>query len=363
MRHRFHALCPYFAMFPEQFVEKHLIWSKPGELVLDPFCGRGTTVFESLLRGREALGGDTNPVAVCVSGAKVDPPSLREVLGRLGELQNSLLRSEVLDADLPCGEFFGCCFHRSTLRQIIHLRKHLRWRRNRTDRFIAALILGCLHGESHRTQWCFSNRMPRTISTKPAYSVRWWRKNRCLPPERDVFAILRAVATFRYESSLPLLRGRVASSDARRICDRFPDAKSRVSLVITSPPYLDTTDYGEDQWLRLWFLGGPEAPERRHKSDDRHRSGDSYWKFLTEAWAGVAPLLRDGAQLVIRIGGRHIDIAEAESKLRVSLRRGTGATVRLLERRGSRITHGQLRAFRPGASGTQVEHDLRFRIG
>lgn len=204
--------------------------------------------------------------------------------------------------------------------------------------------------------------MPRTISTKPAYSVRWWRQHGYVAPKRDVFVILRAVATFRYESPLPPLRGRVAATDARTINERFPDAKRRVGLVITSPPYLDTTNYREDQWLRLWLLGGLETPERVGLSDDRHRRADTYWRFLTEAWSGIAPLLRDGAHVVVRIGGRHIDSQEAETELRASLRKGSESTVRLIDRHTSRITHGQLRAFRPGAVGTQVEHDFRFRL-
>src|ERR1043166_3526401 len=88
MRHRFHALCPYFAMFPESFVRKHLVWTKPNDLVFDPFSGRGTTVFESLLHGRHAFGCDVNPVAVCISNAKADPPSHREALYRLEEVRH-----------------------------------------------------------------------------------------------------------------------------------------------------------------------------------------------------------------------------------------------------------------------------------
>lgn len=204
--------------------------------------------------------------------------------------------------------------------------------------------------------------MPRTISNKPAYSVRWWRENGYVAPKRDVFAILRAVAMFRYESPLPPLRGRVAATDARKIADRFADAKRRVSLVITSPPYLDTTNYREDQWLRLWFLGGPAKPELGDRSDDRHRCAATYWNFLTEAWAGITPLLRDGAHVVIRIGGRHIDSKTAEVELRTCLRKGSGAAVRLLDRRASRITHGQVHAFRPGTNAVQVEYDFHFRL-
>src|SRR5438270_7626995 len=87
-RHRFHSICPYFAMFPEAFVRRNVLaWSKRDEVILDPFSGRGTTVFESLVNGRKAIGCDTNPVAACLSKAKADPPRLKEVLGRISELR------------------------------------------------------------------------------------------------------------------------------------------------------------------------------------------------------------------------------------------------------------------------------------
>src|SRR5580658_4354553 len=92
-RHRFHSICPYFAMFPEAFVRRNLLaWSKRGDVVLDPFSGRGTTVFESLLNGRRGLGCDTNPVAVCLSKAKADPPTLGEVTDRLAVLEKGCRR-------------------------------------------------------------------------------------------------------------------------------------------------------------------------------------------------------------------------------------------------------------------------------
>ena len=77
MRHRFHSICPYFAMFPESFVKARLASSPHDGVVFDPFCGRGTTVFQALLQGREAAGCDVHPVAVCVSGAKATPPARR----------------------------------------------------------------------------------------------------------------------------------------------------------------------------------------------------------------------------------------------------------------------------------------------
>ena len=301
MRHRFHSICPYFAMFPEEFVQRHLAWSQPGDLILDPFCGRGTTVFEALLRGRDAIGCDTNPVAVCVSRAKTDPPQLRAVLARITELESACHDATRLVAPT---EFFRCCYHPATYHQVAYLRDALRWKRRRDDCFIAAMALGMVHGESHKTELCFSNRMPRTISTKPDYSVRWWRQRDSRAPKRDVFEILRQVAAYRFASEPADRRGRIKHCDVRLASARFSDVRGKVKLVITSPPYLDTTDYREDQWLRLWFLGGKTFPERGVQSDDRHRAADTYWEFLKDAWQGTRTLLADGAHIVVRIGGR-----------------------------------------------------------
>ena len=74
-------------MFPETFVEKHLAASPHDGVVFDPYCGRGTTVFQALLQGRTAAGADLNPVAVCISGAKGDPPRYADARARLDELR------------------------------------------------------------------------------------------------------------------------------------------------------------------------------------------------------------------------------------------------------------------------------------
>lgn len=360
MRHRFHSICPYFAMFPEEFVQKHLVWSQPGDLVLDPFCGRGTTVFEALLRARDGIGCDTNPVAVCVSRAKADPPRLEKVLDRLAELEELPLAAP--RAPRP-SEFFRMCFHRDTYRQIDLLRRELRWKRRRDDCFIAAMALGLLHGESHRTALCFSNRMPRTISTKPAYSVRWWRAHGYQPPRRDVFAIMREVAVYRYASDLPGRRGHIAMCDAREASARLAEYRGRVRLVVTSPPYLDTTNYREDQWLRLWFLGGEPRPEICSSNDDRHRGPATYWPFLEQAWRGISALLADGAHIIIRIGGRRVERDECQAQLSESLREGLGTRVRMIDRRSSQIRNRQAIAFHPRPLKVAVEHDFHFRVG
>lgn len=116
-----------------------------------------------------------------------NPPNRGEVLTRIDELVMALSAVPQPSLSDEMVEFFAACFHADTYEELRYLRANLDWRNNRTHRFIAALCLGALHGESHRSPNYFSNRMPRTISTKRAYSVRWW-ENTNVAPRRDVFA-------------------------------------------------------------------------------------------------------------------------------------------------------------------------------
>ncbi|MER9070429.1 site-specific DNA-methyltransferase [Mesorhizobium sp. M0644] len=359
MRHRFHSLCPYFAMFPESFVRKHLTLASTKSVVLDCFSGRGTTVFEALQMGHQGLGIDVNPLAVCVSRAKSAAPTVASIRQRIEDLETRFGPSD--DDPLLSDEFFRMCFAEPTLQQILFLRRELNWRDNQVDCFIAAMAAGCLHGESHRSQRVFSNRMPRTISTKPSYSVRWWRKHELLPPERNVFEILRAEADFRFACPPPHGTGVVIEGDARKSSTLLADWARSVDMVLTSPPYLDVTHFREDQWLRVWFLGGEPFPCSATEGDDRHANVDRYWQFLAETWAGVAPLLKDTAQIVIRIGGKKMSFEAARAGLEQSLFQSF-SRVSCLSESTSDIRNGQLRSFRPNAEGTRREFDFVFSV-
>ena len=362
MRHRFHSICPYFAMFPETFVEKHLAASPHEGVVFDPFCGRGTTMFQALLQGRMAAGCDTNPVAVCVSQAKCDAPDESEAGARMDELRRECHEPDDGEWQGSLQEFFDLCFHPDTLLQIRYLRSALRWREDKADRFIAALSLGALHGESHRSPNCFSNRMPRTISTKPDYSVRWWTHKGYKPPYRDVFEILERMVSFRYRTRPPEGVGDVVQTDARRAGEAFPELAGRVTDVITSPPYIDTTNYREDQWLRLWFLGG-EPLVRYDRRDDRHYNEALYWSFMRAAWRGLAPLLADSARMVIRIGGRKLGKMQFRAGLVSSLSGALEREVGLLDDGvTSEVGNTQSNAFRGAKTSGLVEHDFCFAV-
>lgn len=72
-----HALHAFAAKFPPQlpglFIDR---LTAPGEVVLDPMNGSGTTTLEAYLRGRKGLGCDIDPLAVRIARAKAIPLAL-----------------------------------------------------------------------------------------------------------------------------------------------------------------------------------------------------------------------------------------------------------------------------------------------
>lgn len=360
VRHRFHSLCPYFAMFPESFVQRWIDQvTKPGDLVADPFSGRGTTAFTALLADRRAVACDINPVAYVLSSAKTNAPSQRKVLARLDELEAR--QHEAGEPALPehNDDFFQLAFASPTLAQLLHLRASLDVHGSDTDCMIAALVLGALHGETSSPRY-LSNQMPRTISTKPGYSVRYWQDRGLQAPDRDVFAVLRAATTFRYASLRPRRRATVLLEDMRELPRRVPARQAQ--LVITSPPYLDTTSFEEDQWLRLWFLGGPPRPTKGQVSrDDRLTGRDAYWLLIAELWRTLGHVVAPDGHVVIRIAGRGLSGPDLVNGLvGTSPLSGRQAVLRTTET--SAIVRRQTDAFRPGSTGLREEVDCHFQL-
>ena len=255
MRNRFHSLCPYFAMFPEAFVEAWVSrLTKPRDVVYDPFCGRGTAPFQALLMNRRAIGNDINAVAYCVTKAKTNAPDLEHVEQRLDLLEAGFDMARWEDAASSHPEFFSYAFAPETFKQLLYLRDSLHWSASDLDCMIAAVVLGILHGDVKSRSY-LSNQMPRTISTKPSYSIRYWKLHELRAPVRDVFSLVRQKLLYRYQDRLPPERATIFHGDMRNLPRQKDEMPGPIRFAITSPPYLDTTSFEEDQWLRLWFLG------------------------------------------------------------------------------------------------------------
>jgi hypothetical protein len=243
------AVCPYYTMFPLQFPVSVLEWvGKPHLRVLDPFCGRGTTIFAARMSDHQAYGFDTSPIAIAIARAKLAVTTEVEVL---------MLAEEILEAhenaSIPESDFWQWAFARQTLRQVSALRVGLRNVRSDAASILRAVCLGALHGpltKSVATRSYFSNQMPRTFASKPDYSVRYWEAEDLRPKAVDVLNIIRRRVMRLELDKLPKARGRsqVWTADAR-LARGYRFLPKKIDLVITSPPYYGMRTYIADQWL------------------------------------------------------------------------------------------------------------------
>lgn len=350
-------------MFPETFVET---WvgrlTKPGASVMDPFCGRGTTPFQALMMGRKVVASDINPVAYCITKAKTNAPAARSLRRRITELEKGFKPRSWEPARRAMPEFFHHAYSTATLRQLLYLRQRLAWETSDTDCMLAALVLGSLHGETEKSSTYFSNQMPRTISTKPAYSVRFWTERGLTPPDRDAFCLLRDRVSYRYASAPPEGRGTVIRTDMRELPRLIKQFAEPIRCVITSPPYLDVTNFEEDQWLRLWFLRGqPHPTYRKISRDDRHENAEAYWDLIADMWRMLGQVLAKKADIVVRLGGKNFDTDGMGQRLQatsVFSRR----KAELVQSETSEIQRRQTDSFRPGTKGCLIEADFHFRL-
>ena len=333
--HSLHPMCSYLASFPAALTHAFIArYSRPGDVVLDPFSGRGTTPLQACAEGRIGVGNDLNPFAHLLTAAKVEPASRAAASTRLTQLRlawhadsagwhrlaasvhEDPMHSRVPIAGTSAAPTAGSepvpvevalAFHPTTLAQLLFMRTSLRLG-ERTDRFLAAAITGILHGKSASY---LSPLMPNTFSMAPRYVREFARRTAFVSPERDVFDGLAAKLDRLFRQPLPPTEGIALLGDARDVATRAAHAlrergrSDRVRLVVASPPYLRVVKYGYYNWLRTWFLGFDAGAIDASLDDAHHRA--PYLAFLRDVLAGLRPVLADDAVVVLVIGDVETD--------------------------------------------------------
>jgi DNA methylase len=335
--HSLHPMCSYLASFPAAIPHAFIArYSRPGDVVLDPFSGRGTTPLQAAAEGRIGVGNDLNPFAHLLTAAKVEPATPAEARTRLAALRLGwaadgpaweMLGERVVatprhpSARVPAAGSGGgpdaraepvpdevaLAFHPRTLGQLLYVRSRLRLD-DPTDRFLAGALSGILHG---KTPSYLSTIMPNTFSMAPRYVRDYVATSGFASPERDVFDALSAKLDRLYRQPLPATGGIALLGDARtagrraRAALRAHGLPDRARLVVTSPPYLRVLKYGYYNWLRTWLLGFDAAAIDATLDDAHHRV--PYLAFLREVLADLRPAMTDDGIAVLVIGDVEMD--------------------------------------------------------
>lgn len=309
------AICPYFTMFPIEYplkiIRKHIGEAK---VAFDPFCGRGTTIYAARRLGVSSYGLDISPVAVAIARAKLASATVDEVI----ELAEELI--EKAPRHVPDTPFFKRAFAKNTLREICSLREGLlEAGTSSASALLRAAALGCLHGPmitAGETPSYFSNQMPRTFASKPDYSLRFWKERELNAPVVSVVDVLRKKLSRigDLENEVHGSTRNIKSMDARK-AHSFRSIP-KVGLTVTSPPYYGMRTYVQDQWLRMWFLGGPEEIDYDAQEQISHTGHDAFITDLAKVWRNVRKHSRPDAHLYVRFGA----LPSAKSDPRLILR-------------------------------------------
>jgi len=258
-------LVPYIASFPYNMVEYFMkIYSKPYDTVLDPHCGRGTTLLCALKNNRNAIGNDLSPLALTVSHSICYPVSESDIYEVLGYIENC-----DRNFDSECKKYedeIGILYNKDTWKEIIKARTILN-----NDKFVfsserihrAAFILRAFMSElllKNNSKISFNGlhiRSDQVPSVKTLLKI--YRLNGVNSREKIPYVDIYK-ATRKRIKEIDFNRYTESVSDLKTLLTSFSSTNIKllkdesVDFIFTSPPYLNFINYGKNNWIRFWFI-------------------------------------------------------------------------------------------------------------
>ncbi len=267
------ANIPYYILETERFCPK-------GGLVLDPFCGSGTVLLESILSGRNSVGADANPIARLISEAKshyVESVQLEKELVKI--LKRVERDKNISIPDFPNKDYW---FSKHVQKQLSLLLSAIR---KIKDRNCKVFFMVCFSNIIKKVSYADPNiyvpvkiNPDRFIDKPDVYQKLRIKIDGLI--DIDVFEKFRKVSHENIErmktlqnTSAQVFTAKVISKDARKLTkdvkskDLFEDES--VDMVLTSPPYAGAQKYIRSSRLSLnWFgLGSAEIIRTLEKSN------------------------------------------------------------------------------------------------
>ena len=290
----------YRACFKPQlvdfFVER---LTRPGDLVYDPFMGRGTTVIEAALLDRAVAGCDVNPLSRVLVKPRLAPPTVEQVRERLDA-------TEWTAAEDPPDDLH-VFYHPDTLRELCGLRAYLGGRRNAgaldgLDEWIEMVAVNRLTGHSRGFFSVYTMPPNQAVSVRTQRDINARRGQ--APEPRDVRRIICKKTQSLLRDCDAAARLRLARRAAGALlltgpADRTAQiASSSVALVVTSPPFLNVVNYAADNWLRCWFCGIDPAAVRITMA----RRLDDWQAAMSAVFGELGRVLRPGGHVAFEVG-------------------------------------------------------------
>lgn len=295
------------------------LYSDPGDVVFDPFCGSGVVPLEALLAEREAWANDLSPYAYTITRAKMEASgNLHHDIDTAHRIIKQIEKEAPIVDIITVPEWIQEFYHPDTLREVLTAFRILQ----ETENYF---LLGCLLGILHHVR-------PGFLSYPSSHLVPYLRKKKYPPEEfpemytyRDLRTRLLAKVRRAYHRAvLPVnwedRRYRLFQTNARDL----PIEDNTVDVIISSPPYFGALDYARDNRLRLWFLGNRDWKEL---DASLTASAKVYIPQMTECLLEMDRVLKPEKYCVLVLGdvekdGKNLHTAEILADLAVNVTEG-----------------------------------------
>jgi DNA modification methylase len=278
--------------------------SKPGDVVVDPFCGSGTVLVEAQRLGRRGAGVDLNPLALRVAEVKCDAREeadrdrFAETLDGIVENSKERVR-ERAPSNAPLSRDEATRYEGHVLREMGGLYEEIESVANDDDRRAFEVVLSSLVTKLSKQR---ADTSEQTVQKKIG---------RYIPTEMFAKKGQELVERWaEYDHAVPknARKPRLILGDARTLPKLLDGAIA--DLIVTSPPYAGTYDYAQHHVRRMPWLGldattidEGEIGARRHAGD-----GLSRWdRELREALTAMAQSTRKGGTIVLLIGDGELE--------------------------------------------------------
>lgn len=292
--HPWHSMCSYQAKLKPSIA--HFLvreFSKPGDTVFDPFSGAGTIPLEACLQGRVGWGNDISPLANQLTRAKTASPDIEAVQERLAELFD-FIDSAACDASLDHVQDWGLngplrdYFHRRTLRELVSCRHWLM--KAHADNSTALIWSACAHILHGNRPYALSRRSHPITPFAPTGP----KEHRPIAP--------RLCAKVKRLLECELGTGWTDGISTAEDIVQIDTSARRADVVLTSPPFFNSTRFHANNWMRMWFCGWePQDFQIQRERFLEHRQMSDFSVYST-VLAALHRLLRTDGIAVWHLG-------------------------------------------------------------
>jgi site-specific DNA-methyltransferase (cytosine-N4-specific) len=308
-----HGYHPYSAKYipqiPYRLVSK---FTKKNELVLDNFMGSGTTLVESKVLGRNAIGIDVNPLACLISKVKtttIQKSTLVEISKILILLKEDIINlrgntvpfnhrekrptiDNSMSKTLLLHPNISKWYHQNVIYELLAIKSRIDTVENKDVKdFLLVSLSSILRSVSNATSG-FGNLM---INKQAPPKTRIYEK--FVLAVRDM---LRNMLEFNKAATNSNIR--IVNHDSRRL--EFINDET-IDFICTHPPYMAAVPYAEYQKLSLWWLGFSQYElEKRLIGGRRSRADtpDRFFHDINMALMEMKRILRKKKYCCIIIG-------------------------------------------------------------